>query len=67
MTDPSTGSGRARQYQDRAEECRVCAEAMRDPGARAGLLQVAAGYEQMAACERAEAHQPAGATIQCSA
>ncbi len=27
MTDPSTGSGRARQYQDRAEECRVCAEA----------------------------------------
>jgi hypothetical protein len=42
---------RAHQYRDRAEECRTCAEAMRDAGAQAGLLHIAECYEAMAARE----------------
>jgi len=43
-----------RRYRDRAEECRAHAAEMKDPTARAGLLQVAQNYERMAdAIERA--------------
>jgi hypothetical protein len=40
---------RVRQYQERAEEIRACAEATRDPDARASLLYIAECYDRMAA------------------
>jgi len=43
-----TDRDKARQYRDRAEECRTHAAEMHDPGARAGLVQVAQSYEAMA-------------------
>jgi hypothetical protein len=58
---------RAHQYRERAEECRTCAEAMRDAGARAGLLHIAECYEAMAAREisrRARPHSARDAPIQ---
>jgi hypothetical protein len=39
---------RIRRYRDRAEECRRNGAGMHDPDARAGLMQVAEAYEQMA-------------------
>jgi hypothetical protein len=36
------------RYRNRAEECRVQAAEMHDPDARAGLIQVAESYENMA-------------------
>jgi len=43
-----TDRDKARQYRDRAEECRTHAGGMLDPEARAGLLQIAQSYEAMA-------------------
>ena len=39
---------RVRQYQERAEEIRTCAEGMKDPGAWDTMLRLAESYEQMA-------------------
>ena len=43
-----TERNRARRYRDRADECRRNAAETKDPQARAGLIQVAQAYDQMA-------------------
>jgi len=47
-TGKESARDRMRRYRDRAEECRAHAAEMKDPDARAGLIQVAESYERMA-------------------
>ena len=48
-------SSLSQQYRARAEECRIRAQAFRDPKARARMLDVAAEYERKA--KQAEASE----------
>ncbi len=48
MSKAKAARDKVQQYRERAEECRVHAAEMKDPDARAGLLQVAQSYEVMA-------------------
>jgi hypothetical protein len=46
--DANSEKEKIRRFRDRAEECRAHAAEMKDPDARAGLIQVAESYERMA-------------------
>jgi hypothetical protein len=47
-TDATSEKEKIRRFRDRADECRAHAAEMKDPEARAGLIQVAESYERMA-------------------